>query len=557
VGIGTTGPGAKLVVVGNADFESDTTTSVDITTTSITDRAELRLKNSDGHNSFYRMWSADATGTEYGINRSEELVSFSTSQAGPFALGTGNAKALILGTNLTERMRVDATGNVGIGTTDPSSLLSVGANSQFQVNSSGDIVKLKNLTYSWPSSHTTNGFLQDDGSGTLSWTTIAGAGGVTGSGTANYVPLWNTSSDLTDASIYESSNNVGIGGTAPSTSPTLYVGANGNVGIGTTGPGQELEVVGDFRVSKIGDASKYMEFRTNGSGVDIQTYGNTDGFFINYATSENVTIGSGTGGSGNVNLLRNSSGNVGVGYYNNAPNKFSVAGNASITGNVGIGTTSPSSRLQVVGDEVRIGNAGTINYATGDGDLYVEDDLEVDGTIYGDLVGGITPTGFDEGPVVFGGDSGALDQDNDLWWDNSNKRLGIGTTGPETLLDLYKDSADFQIRQGDGKYSAKIGSDGSGRGFIQIWDNNATATTADAKVNFTAITGNHNWINNGNVGIGTTDPSYKLHVIGDGYFSTNLGVGGTASTNTLSLSGALLDAGGSAGSLIPLNQGIP
>ena len=49
--------------------------------------------------------------------------------------------------------------------------------------------------------------------------------------------------------------------------------------------------------------------------------------------------------------------------------------------NVGIGTISPASRLQVAGGAVQIGDDGIINYATGDGDLYVEDSLEVDGNV--------------------------------------------------------------------------------------------------------------------------------------------------------------------------------
>ena len=36
----------------------------------------------------------------------------------------------------------------------------------------GDITKIKNLTYSWPSSHTASGVLQNDGAGTLVWTTL-------------------------------------------------------------------------------------------------------------------------------------------------------------------------------------------------------------------------------------------------------------------------------------------------------------------------------------------------------------------------------------------------
>jgi len=48
-------------------------------------------------------------------------------------------------------------------------------------------------------------------------------------------------------------------------------------------------------------------------------------------------------------------------------------------GQVGIGTTSLAGKLIVVGDEVRVGSGGTVNWATGTGDLYVQHDLEVDG----------------------------------------------------------------------------------------------------------------------------------------------------------------------------------
>ena len=42
----------------------------------------------------------------------------------------------------------------------------------FQVDINGDITKLKNLAYSWPSSHVA-GYLKNNGSGTLTWTAIA------------------------------------------------------------------------------------------------------------------------------------------------------------------------------------------------------------------------------------------------------------------------------------------------------------------------------------------------------------------------------------------------
>jgi hypothetical protein len=68
------------------------------------------------------------------------------------------------------------TGSVGIGDTTPASALTVGSGDLFQVNSSGNIVKLNNVTYSWPGSQgAASTVLTNNGSGTLTW--AAGGGG--------------------------------------------------------------------------------------------------------------------------------------------------------------------------------------------------------------------------------------------------------------------------------------------------------------------------------------------------------------------------------------------
>ena len=54
---------------------------------------------------------------------------------------------------------------------------------------------------------------------------------------------------------------------------------------------------------------------------------------------------------------------------------------SGVTNTTGTTTeTAPVFRLQ--GHYVKVGDAGTVNYADGDGDLYVEDELEVDGNVY-------------------------------------------------------------------------------------------------------------------------------------------------------------------------------
>ncbi|MEI6596201.1 MAG: hypothetical protein WCO28_11610, partial [Bacteroidota bacterium] len=77
--------------------------------------------------------------------------------------------------------------NVGIGTTTPQAKLSIGASSQFQVDSVGNIKKVNNIPYSFPSTQGSNGqVLSNNGSGTLSWisfpatlTTLNGLSGAT------------------------------------------------------------------------------------------------------------------------------------------------------------------------------------------------------------------------------------------------------------------------------------------------------------------------------------------------------------------------------------------
>lgn len=107
--------------------------------------------------------------------------------ASAVAIGSGTiaaqANSLILGTTL----------DVGIGTATPAARLSVGATSQFRVDSSGNLTRINDVPYSWPASQGAAGsFLQDNGSGTLTWafpTTFSGSllGDVIGTQSATVV----------------------------------------------------------------------------------------------------------------------------------------------------------------------------------------------------------------------------------------------------------------------------------------------------------------------------------------------------------------------------------
>jgi hypothetical protein len=59
--------------------------------------------------------------------------------------------------------------NVGIGTTNPLEKLSVGTNSEFRVDNQGNITRIRNINYSFPTVQGTNQYLKNDGAGNLTW----------------------------------------------------------------------------------------------------------------------------------------------------------------------------------------------------------------------------------------------------------------------------------------------------------------------------------------------------------------------------------------------------
>ena len=64
--------------------------------------------------------------------------------------------------------------NVGIGTNSPLEKLSVGNTSQFRVDANGNITRINNLPYSFPSVHgAANYFLRNDGLGNLTWAPLS------------------------------------------------------------------------------------------------------------------------------------------------------------------------------------------------------------------------------------------------------------------------------------------------------------------------------------------------------------------------------------------------
>jgi hypothetical protein len=91
---------------------------------------------------------------------------------GKFANGDSHISSAKGGSGLVRNLDLQINGGrVGIGTTAPAALLSVGSASPFQINANGNITKLNNATTNFPSVNSA-GYLTNDGSGNFYYTPI-------------------------------------------------------------------------------------------------------------------------------------------------------------------------------------------------------------------------------------------------------------------------------------------------------------------------------------------------------------------------------------------------
>jgi hypothetical protein len=157
-------------------------------------------------------------------------------------LGTTNANPLIFKTGGLERARIQPGGNLGIGTQTPQGFFSVGASSQFQVNSTGGIKSTGTITFtglginqivqtngnnelfagSVNLGSQVSGILRvvNGGTGVTSLSGIVQGNGTSSltaiKGVANYLPKWGTAPPyLSTSLIYDEGSMIGIGTNRP------------------------------------------------------------------------------------------------------------------------------------------------------------------------------------------------------------------------------------------------------------------------------------------------------------------------------------------------------
>ncbi len=351
----------------------------------------------------------------------------STNPASDF-VGTTDAQPLVLRTNNSERVRIAAGGNVGIGTTNPLSLLSVGPNSAFRVNASGQIEAAAGIVSAGDID-----FAALSAGGLVSAAVGTGRLSIALGGTDYELPL--TFSNGLQRSV----NSVGLGGSMTTNTVianagfNLVVSGSGRMGIGIGNPQVKLDVDGALR---LGGAAMATSGVIRWSGTDFEGH---DG------TQWRSFTGGGTGGAG-WNLNGNSATSASFLGTINAQDLRLRVNNVqrlliTTAGNVGVGLTSPQQMLDVAG-AIRLGNT---TQATGGSIRFTGGDFEGhDGSGWISLTGSLRGWSV-TGNSVDPGDFLGTTNDRDLPFRSNNTEymrittsgsVGIGTVAPTARLDV-------------------------------------------------------------------------------------------------------------------------
>lgn len=247
-------------------------------------------------------------------------------------LGTTNANDVIFKTNSMERARILASGNMGIGITNPAVTLEV--NNRARVSSINPLIELNGTFAAIPN---------------LASMAIRSAGEVVhrSNSTNVAIPDWELKYGTGTNAYPNDAFYIGRRAVPTATAPNYFVMINstGNMGIGTTAPGNRLEITSagantsGLRFTNLTSASPTIA--ANGKALSVDANG--DVVLMPSASDAWKLLGN-AGTTAGTNFLGTTDAQDLVFKTNNVEYIRTLASN----GNVGIGSPTPGARLEVV-----------------------------------------------------------------------------------------------------------------------------------------------------------------------------------------------------------------
>lgn len=291
-----------------------------------------------------------------------QVSGISTFVNGPVLIGTatstGTASQVLQVGSAGATRGAYFSGSVGIGTTTPSQPLDVNGNVRFR----SGIYDSNNQVGA------ANSVLTANGSGGWTWQSISAAGG-------NSITINNDTTTATPLNIlFTSASSGSVSAQSVSSSRLTFVPSTGSLGIGTTSPTQELDVLGDVRLR----GAIFDNSNLSGSANQVLTAG-PSGAGVTWATLTASSVGAISG----INV---SDDNTGIRYP-----LFAAAANATTTiqyidtdgivyntstNCLGIGSLTPTSRLDIIGD-VRVAGIITATDFNSSSDRTLKHDIQV------------------------------------------------------------------------------------------------------------------------------------------------------------------------------------
>jgi hypothetical protein len=459
--------------------------------------------------------------TDFNITGANRRINFTS---GTGTIRTTGASSLHLGTNNTNRVTVDSSGNVGIGTTTPVNNYAAGITPE----STKLAVVGANVSGYTEVAHFAAGSDSDNTGATVRIGHFGNDRGMfikAGRGTSNQAKalLGVRDSNNADSNILtlQEGGNVGIGYSSP----------NYKLDISATGTGINLGGTGAFLRWNSGD----MQIKNEGSyAMGFYTYNSSDAALNRRMIIDtNGKVGIGTSAPlAPLHITNSSTSTPTLLLGKNQTNGVTLLGDDYISGEnyVTLGMDYSSNSL-VLGAAVKVSSTASRTLVSSqDGYAAKGAAIYVDG--YGGAIdfytsnsSAVRTTGAENTNIV-----------NRMRIDSSGN-VGIGTTAPGRKLTVQGSS-------GDNLPLRIIGGSGTNHGSMEFQDPN---TTADYKVtigskadDFYIQAGGTEKVRvlaNGNVGIGTTSPTQKLQVAGtisSGAIISSTGTVGT-SPNTFKI----------------------